>query len=126
MMTSKCGASSGAAIMSTTMYYDAKPVLDMLKMGVTDGRFQFLRHHAAGHDQHIKRRVAGETEIGLHQQAGTCANWRHRSADGADAERLFRQRRIPLARHARCGREDFVRSCKIEDFHIFKDKDADV
>lgn len=32
------GSSAGAAIMSTTMFYDAKPVLDMLKMGVTDGR----------------------------------------------------------------------------------------
>lgn len=32
------GSSAGAAIMSTTMFYDAKPVLDMLKMGITDGR----------------------------------------------------------------------------------------
>jgi cyanophycinase len=32
------GSSAGAAIMSTTMFYDAKPVLDMLKMGVTDGK----------------------------------------------------------------------------------------
>lgn len=32
------GSSAGAAIMSTTMFYDARPVLDMLKMGVTDGR----------------------------------------------------------------------------------------
>ncbi|MES2261407.1 MAG: cyanophycinase [Pseudomonadota bacterium] len=32
------GSSAGAAIMSTTMFYDAKPVLDMLKMGVADGR----------------------------------------------------------------------------------------
>ncbi|MES2076912.1 MAG: cyanophycinase [Pseudomonadota bacterium] len=32
------GSSAGAAIMSTTMFYDAKPVLDMLKLGVTDGR----------------------------------------------------------------------------------------
>lgn len=32
------GSSAGAAIMSSTMFYDAKPVLEMLKMGVTDGR----------------------------------------------------------------------------------------
>ena len=32
------GSSAGAAIMSTTMFYDAKPVLDMLKMGVNDGK----------------------------------------------------------------------------------------
>jgi cyanophycinase len=32
------GSSAGAAIMSTTMFYDAKPVLDMLKLGVTDGK----------------------------------------------------------------------------------------
>jgi cyanophycinase len=31
------GSSAGAAIMSTTMFYDAKATLDMLKMGVTDG-----------------------------------------------------------------------------------------
>lgn len=32
------GSSAGAAIMSTTMFYDAKPVLPTLKLGVTDGR----------------------------------------------------------------------------------------
>ncbi|MFA9216896.1 MAG: cyanophycinase, partial [Sphingomonadaceae bacterium] len=32
------GSSAGAAIMSTTMFYDAKPVLDMLKLGITDGK----------------------------------------------------------------------------------------
>ncbi|MFM9437054.1 cyanophycinase [Janthinobacterium sp. CG_23.3] len=32
------GSSAGAAIMSSTMFYDAKPVLEMLKMGLTDGR----------------------------------------------------------------------------------------
>jgi cyanophycinase len=32
------GSSAGAAIMSTTMFYDARPVLDMLKLGVTDGK----------------------------------------------------------------------------------------
>ena len=31
------GSSAGAAIMSTTMFYDAKATLDMLKQGVTDG-----------------------------------------------------------------------------------------
>jgi len=31
------GSSAGAAIMSTTMFYDAKSTLDMLKQGVTDG-----------------------------------------------------------------------------------------
>jgi len=31
------GSSAGAAIMSTTMFYDAKPTLDMLKQGVNDG-----------------------------------------------------------------------------------------
>nr|WP_315220245.1 cyanophycinase [uncultured Duganella sp.] len=31
------GSSAGAAIMSTTMFYDAKATLDMLKHGVTDG-----------------------------------------------------------------------------------------
>lgn len=32
------GSSAGAAIMSTTMFYDAKPVLPTLKLGVTDGK----------------------------------------------------------------------------------------
>ncbi len=32
------GSSAGAAIMSTTMFYDAKPVLATLKLGVRDGR----------------------------------------------------------------------------------------
>lgn len=32
------GSSAGAAIMSTTMFYDAKSTLDMLKMGVHDGK----------------------------------------------------------------------------------------
>lgn len=32
------GSSAGAAIMSTTMFYDAKPVLPTLKSGVTDGK----------------------------------------------------------------------------------------
>ncbi|MGV7209424.1 cyanophycinase [Oxalobacteraceae bacterium A2-2] len=32
------GSSAGAAIMSTTMFYDARPVLDMLKTGITDGK----------------------------------------------------------------------------------------
>nr|WP_315398671.1 cyanophycinase [uncultured Duganella sp.] len=31
------GSSAGAAIMSTTMFYDAKATLDMLKQGVTEG-----------------------------------------------------------------------------------------
>jgi len=31
------GSSAGAAIMSSTMFYDAKPVLATLKLGVTDG-----------------------------------------------------------------------------------------
>ena len=31
------GSSAGAAIMSTTVFYDAKATLDMLKQGVTDG-----------------------------------------------------------------------------------------
>jgi len=32
------GSSAGAAIMSTTMFHDAKPVLPTLKFGVTDGK----------------------------------------------------------------------------------------
>ncbi|TFW32920.1 cyanophycinase [Massilia horti] len=32
------GSSAGAAIMSTTMFHETKPVLDMLKMGITDGK----------------------------------------------------------------------------------------
>ena len=32
------GSSAGAAIMSSTMFYDAKPVLATLQLGVTDGR----------------------------------------------------------------------------------------
>lgn len=32
------GTSAGAAMMSTTMFYDAQPVLPMLKLGVRDGR----------------------------------------------------------------------------------------
>lgn len=32
------GSSAGAAIMSSTMFYDAKPVLPTLKFGVTDGQ----------------------------------------------------------------------------------------
>ncbi|MFZ6657520.1 cyanophycinase [Undibacterium sp. TJN19] len=32
------GSSAGAAIMSTTMFYDAKPVLPTLKLGVSDGK----------------------------------------------------------------------------------------
>ncbi|MFZ6680549.1 cyanophycinase [Undibacterium sp. Tian12W] len=32
------GSSAGAAIMSTTMFYDAKPVLPTLKLGVADGK----------------------------------------------------------------------------------------
>ncbi|MFZ6769197.1 cyanophycinase [Undibacterium sp. Di26W] len=32
------GSSAGAAIMSTTMFYDAQPVLPTLKQGVTDGK----------------------------------------------------------------------------------------
>ena len=32
------GSSAGAAIMSSTMFYDAKPVLETMQLGVTDGR----------------------------------------------------------------------------------------
>jgi cyanophycinase len=32
------GTSAGAAVMSSTMFYDAKPVLAMLQQGVSDGR----------------------------------------------------------------------------------------